>query len=686
MGREQHARAGRRVMFRIRRRIVGLAVALVAALVLPGVTAAATPYPPYVAPDADWLTVVNYYRSMAGLTPVTEDPTFSAGAYNHSCYMLYNGITHDETSGLPGYSVNGDQAGNNGNVAVSSAFGSSARNHVELWMTGPFHAIGVLRYNLQRVGFGKCDLNTTPTWHSGATLNVLNGLNPTLPRPPTPIVFPGNGTTTNLSKFVTETPNPLTYCGWTGAAGLPVIAMMPEKFTTVSATITGPTGVVPNCALSALNTTSTAQAILGGDNAVTVIPRVALDDGTYTVTVTTNVRSVTWSFTVDQNASLGLMPLPTVTPSAGPSAYTAVSPFRLADSRITYRVTSLQAGVVKRLQIAGVAGIPTDATALSANFTLTNENGNGFLTVYNCTTNRPLASTLNYYTSEVTHNAGLFPLGPSGELCLYSMREAHIVIDVTGYFQPSSNLRFEGLEAAPLVDSTVRLNVAGRLMADQTISVNVPAAGVGVPADARAVAVNITGIWPDSNGYLTAYECGATRPLISNVNPTVGTTKQNFAIVPLSPSGEMCLYTMKATDVKIDVLGYFTPSAAHTMIPTTPTRVIDTRENSRVELNFGNAGGMIPANTTQTLQLAGQRGIPANATVVSVNVIAVDPSAAGSMTFWDCTAIPPIQSINFSIGKIVANAIQVQLSAGGTMCVRSTVPTHVVIDVTGWWS
>ena len=100
----------------------------------------------------------------------------SAGAAAHSCYMLYNGISHDETPGLTGYTAEGDVAGNSGNVAVSSQINTSARSHIELWMSGPFHAIGVLRPNLRSTGFGKCDMDSTPTWHSGATLDVLRGL------------------------------------------------------------------------------------------------------------------------------------------------------------------------------------------------------------------------------------------------------------------------------------------------------------------------------------------------------------------------------------------------------------------------------------------------------------------------------------------------------------------------------
>jgi hypothetical protein len=148
----------------------------------------------------------------------------------------------------------------------------------------------------------------------------------------------------------------------------------------------------------------------------------------------------------------------------------------------------------------------------------------------------------------------------------------------------------------------------------------------------------------------------------------------------------LCLFTLQATDLKVDVLGYFMPNSPHTMIPTTPTRVTDTRETLRPLMNLGMGGTALPANTTKTLALAGQRGIPANATVVSVNVAAVAPGATGSVTLWGCGTQPLIQSVNFSGGRTVATGIQVQLSNTGTMCISSTASTHLVIDVTGWWA
>jgi uncharacterized protein YkwD len=124
---------------------VGVAAAFVALPSALPIATASSPSPPFIAPDADWLTTVNYFRAMSGLGPVNEDPTLSTGAVKHSCYMLLNDITHYEEPSKPGYTVDGARAGRNGNVAVSSVFNTLDRSHIELWMTGPFHAIGLLR-------------------------------------------------------------------------------------------------------------------------------------------------------------------------------------------------------------------------------------------------------------------------------------------------------------------------------------------------------------------------------------------------------------------------------------------------------------------------------------------------------------------------------------------------------------
>ena len=643
------------------------------------------PTPPYIAPSADWLTTVNYYRAMAGVAPVAENPALSVGSYQHSCYMLRNGITHDEDPARPGYTAEGDQAGNNGNVAVSSAFGSAARNHIDLWMTGPFHAIGVVRPALRTVGFGKCDDQATSPWKSAATLDVLRGLDYSAARPAAPVTFPGDGTTTSLSKFITESPNPLTYCGWSGGAGLPTFAMMPEPVVgPVSASITGPDGALETCALWKQNTDGSAASILGGDNAVVAMPRTELAPGTYNVTITTATRTVTWSFTVDPAAATGVMPPTVPAQPAGPTTgFTPLAPARLVDTRIAQGATALQGGVTKRIQVTGWAGVPAGTTAVVANVTVVDPAAASYLTAWNCSPDRPAASTVNFGAGDTTANAATIGLDAGGGMCVYSPVATNLVVDVTGAMTATATGRFSPLTPQRLMDTRVGFG-ATRLDAGQTVELQV-AGNAGVPADATAVTMNLTSVDAAAAGYVTAYPCDAQRPVVSNLNPQPGRTRPNMVTVPLSADGRLCLFSLNPVDLVADITGYYAADGASTFTPTTPFRLIDTRDRLRAEMNAGTAGQQVGAGQVVTLQIAGVRGVPAGATAVSVNITTTASSGNGYLTAWPCNDRPVASTANMRIDGAVSNGAQLPLSATGTLCVYAQNATHVVIDVNGWW-
>lgn len=673
---------------------------VVSALWIPQRVQAADPVPPFIPADADWLTTTNYYRAMASvgttpnsLVPVTENTSWSAGAYNHSCYMLYNGITHDELSSKPGYTTSGDTAGNNGNVAVSSTYGLASRKHIELWMTGPFHALGILRHNLRQVGFGKCDMTSSPTgWRSGATMNVISGLQSGIARPSQPILFPGHGTTTNLSTFVTESPNPLTFCGWSGQAGLPVIAMMPSPVTVVGGfSITGPSGPLQTCALYGGNTSGTARDLLLYDNAVTIVPRNPLVQGTYTVSLITNHGLTTWSFTVDPAAATGIMPIPTVEPAGPSSNFTAVTPYRFADSRINQRITVALGGSVKTVRVAGTSTgtgvLPSDITAISANVTVLGAPAPGHVTIYNCSNPIPTASSINYAPWETVPNSGVFPLSPSGDICIHAYSSTHLFIDINGYFRPSDGANYHPMTPTPLVNTLTDLNAPGRLAAGQTLTIDVPEADVGVPSNATAVAVIVSGIYPSGPGHITVYPCGSTLPTVSTLNPEVAIKRTNAAIAPLSSSGTLCLYTHESVDVTVDAVGYFTAGGGGgAIVPTTPTRVTDTRETYRPLMNLGAGGAALTAGREYRLDLGGERGIPTDATAVSLNVTAVVPTSSGFVRVTACGTSPNVASMTYRTGFTVATGMQVELSQAGEVCIVTSTNVHLVIDVTGYWS
>jgi len=662
------------------------ALALLVAIPVSLPAAHAEPSPPFIPADADWLTTVNYFREMSGLGPVTADDTLSAGAANHSCYMLLNDITHYEDPSKPGYTVNGDRAGRNGNVAVSSAINTTPRSHIELWMTGPFHAVGVLRRDLKTVGYGGCDRADTARWHSGATLDVLSGL-ASRTRQWAPITFPGNGATTNLNRFITETPNPLDFCGWTGTpAGLPVFAMMPEAVTgTVTTAMSGPAGAVPTCTLSPLNTSGSAQALLRYDNVVVAVPRNPLQPGTYTVTATTAARSVTWSFTVDPAAATVVQtPAPTALATANAAGFQSVDPTRVVDTRDNLGATSLVAGVSKRIQITGRGGIPQGASAVSGNFTVVDPAGDGYLTLWNCSTSQPVVSTVNFAVGQVTPNAATVPLDPTGGVCVYSNVGQHLVIDVNGYYSDSGTSRFTPLSPARIADSRSNLGT-DRVSPGETVALQVAGIG-GVPADATAVSLNVTSTDAGANGFVTAWACDDARPNVSSLNQQTGRVRPNLVVTPVAADGTVCLYTSSDVELVVDVTGYYSPSSTQRFVPSAPFRFVDTRDRYRAELNIGTSGARLGAGQVLTVQVAGVRGVPADAKAVSVNMTVTGAAGSGYLTAWPCGELPLASTANFVAGESVSNAAQLPLSADGRLCIFTQTAAHVVVDMNGWWA
>ena len=632
----------------------------------------------------DWLGIVNTYRTMSGLGTVGANQTWSNEATAHSCYMLQNGITHDEIPGRPGYTPGGDIAGNSGNVAVSSSLSATARNHIDLWMTGPFHAIGILRHNLVTSGFGLCNQEVAATnWRSGGTLDVIRGIDGARPRPSTPIVFPGNGATVPLNAFVAEYPNPMTMCNWTGSAGLPLIAMMPGDVTSANSTITGPNGPMETCTLHEGNAGDpTARAILGGDNAIVVMPRQILVDGTYTVTVNSDGGNVTWSFSVDKDGPLGFSAPPpepdTTGPTAGETRFEPVTPFRLVDSRAGQGTLRLQAGKITTLAAGG-----SDVTAVSANFTAVQPSGSGYITAYNCTTKVPTVSTLGYRPGQNIANQAIVPL-QGGNLCLYSYADVDIIIDVNGFYRNAKKgSGFTPITPARLLDTRPS---GTRLEPMQARTLNVLGVAGGVPAGANGVALNVTAVQPAGPGWLRAYPCtGASSSDISSVNFVAGDVRPNSVVVPVDGSGQICLLSSQPTDVIVDITGYFVGGAGFDFVPLAPIRLVDTRERWEY-LNPFTSGGKVGAGTVLRVQVAGVRGVPGDAKAASVNVTAIQADATTFVTAFPCGARPGTSNLNLIPWQgVAANGAMVQLSSAGELCVYVDQPAHVVIDINGVW-
>lgn len=82
----------------------------------------------------------------------------------------------------------------------------------------------------------------------------------------------------------------------------------------------------------------------------------------------------------------------------------------------------------------------------------------------------------------------------------------------------------------------------------------------GIPATARAVAVNVTAIAPAGSGHLTVHPAGVPAPPSSTINFGPGQTRANSAVLLLGSDGDLtvlCGMPSGSTHFVLDVVGYF---------------------------------------------------------------------------------------------------------------------------------
>jgi hypothetical protein len=275
---------------------------------------------------SDWLGEINQYRSASGLAPVTDQQSWDAGIVDHLIYLektpakYFTGAyvsEHTENPASPYYTAAGAREGDSSDLFPD--VGAESDVHIiDGWLTAPFHAVGMLRATLGQVAFAD---------HGGdAALDVISGLNQNPPATG-PILFPGPNMTTDLTTYGDELPSPLQTCKWTGTppVGLPLIALLTQAPSSgLTAGLVSSSGSSETsqkgtlCVVDAADyfTTNTVYGptgleILQSDNAVFLIPKSPLTQGTYTATISQPGASViTWAFHVATPPTIATEQLP----------------------------------------------------------------------------------------------------------------------------------------------------------------------------------------------------------------------------------------------------------------------------------------------------------------------------------------------------------------------------------------
>ncbi len=231
-----------------------------------------------------------------------------------------------------------------------------------------------------------------------------------------------------------------------------------------------------------------------------------------------------------------------------------------------------------------------------------------------------------------------------------------------------------GLYSSVIAD--VVRNVTTELDGGTTTRVTV--AGLnGVPADAKAVAINLTVTTPRAQGYITAYPCGIDRPATSNLNFTSDQTVAVSAIVNIGAGGQICVFNSERAHVLVDVQGYLAATSSYRTV--SPARLVDTRETT--------GGAPLPAGIVYVVRIAGSGGIPADAAAVALNVTIVDNTAAGYATAYPCDAPPsqPIALVNYIPHTATPNFTIAKPAADGTICISANTAASIIVDAFGYF-
>lgn len=281
------------------------------------------------------------------------------------------------------------------------------------------------------------------------------------------------------------------------------------------------------------------------------------------------------------------------------SGYTFVpldKPLRVLDTRagIGGVFGPMTANSTIEVPIITRPGIPDNATGVAMNVTAVPLDVAGepdaytFVTVYPAGGAVPETSTLNVFGRSPIPNFTTIAIGERGSVAAYNKAgKVHLVMDVAGYYVGGVGggvgARYFSLPAPQrLLDTRASSPMGPGAALGLTV-----AGQAGMPANAVAVALNVTVTGPSAAGYLTVYPWGVSPPTASNLNFVSGQTVPNFAVAKIGASGAVGFFNAPtgSTNLVVDVVGYYSATAPSDVVGTclvtvTPKRVLDSRPGS----------------------------------------------------------------------------------------------------------
>jgi hypothetical protein len=438
----------------------------------------------------------------------------------------------------------------------------------------------------------------------------------------------------------------------------------------------------------------------------------------YTVLPNTTGAARTGTVTLPGATPITVQQLP---PGSG-LRFVPIAPCRLLETRPLYAGTTwtgvygpprINANQTRTLPIAGGGrcGIPASAKAFVLNVTVdTVEENTGpvdTVTVFPTGTTRPPFRTISTTTGGYIANNAIVQAGINGAVDIFSSNNAHVLVDINGYFTDDAGA--QGLLYYPYgpcraVDTRDVYNTLPapyghqRMQAQETRTFRLPGSPgcAGLPVSS-AYSLQMT-LAPglETNGgavaYVTAWPTGQSQPIISNMNALFGYAVANSGIVPSSSNGSINVFTFDATNVILDVNGYFAPDDGTGRglfyFPVSQCRAVNTQDLTL----FGAYGPpQITPAADRVIPIAGSgrcQGLPSTAKAWALNATAT-PNGVGLpfLSMWPSEAgWPGVSQLNAFQGQTVSNSGIVPAGPNGAIQVKVNATTHVAIEVAGYFS
>jgi virginiamycin B lyase len=368
--------------------------------------------------------------------------------------------------------------------------------------------------------------------------------------------------------------------------------------------------------------------------------------------------------------------------------FVPVTPCRVADTRNPggmFGGPALSGNQTRDFPIpASACNIPPNAQAYSLNVAAVPSGPLGFLTLWPAGQPQPLVATLNS-DGRIKSNAAIVPAGANGAISVFVTDATDAVLDINGYFVATTNtsaLAFYPLTPCRIADTRNATAPVGgpSLEAQSTRSFPILASSCGLPSNAQAYSLNFAAVPKGPTlGFMTAWPAGQQQPLVASLNDPTGTVLSNAVVVPAGTGGAVNVFTTDATDLVIDINGYFaSPGAGGLSLYTVaPCRVLDTRLPA----------GSPPFSTTKDVSVTGSScGVSPAAQAFVFNATVVPPGFLGYITMWPQSQTRPLAATLNAYDGAITNNMAIIPTTNGSISVVPSAPTHLILDIFGYFA